>query len=123
LLIPIRLAACVVGAAIVLAGCQAGGLTDQPDTSGGATTAAAKPSRWTMPNLVGTDLQAAQNAIQKLTGDPIFLTGSHDATGRGRHQILDTDWRVCTQNVAPGATFTPKTRIDFGAVKNGESCP
>jgi hypothetical protein len=124
-LIPIRLAACVVGAAMLLAGCQNGVLTNPPDTSGDATTTSATraPSHWTMPNLVGTNLQAAQDAIQKLTGDPVFLTASHDATGQRRHQILDTNWRVCSQNVAPGSTFTAKTRIDFGTVKAAEACP
>jgi beta-lactam-binding protein with PASTA domain len=76
-----------------------------------------------MPNLVGTNLQKAQNAIQKLTGDPIFITGSHDATGRGRHQLLDADWQVCSQNIPAGTKFNAKTKIDFATVKQAEKCP
>ena len=56
-----------------------------------------------MPNEVGSVLQDAQDAIQKLTGNVVFFTGSHDAGGRGRHQILDRDWKICDQNIAPGA--------------------
>jgi hypothetical protein len=75
-----------------------------------------------MPNLVGQNLQGAQDAIQQLTGNPAFITFSHDATGRGRRQILDRDWQVCSQSVKPGASFTATTRIDFGAAKLTESC-
>ena len=77
---------------------------------------------WTMPNLVGANLQEAQDAIQALTGNAIFFTKSHDATGAGRHQILDRDWKVCSQNVKPGAKITSDTAIDFGAAKLGERC-
>ena len=77
---------------------------------------------WTMPNLVGANLQEAQDAIQALTGNAIFFTKSHDATGAGRHQILDRDWRVCTQNVQPGTKITAETAIDFGTAKLDERC-
>jgi hypothetical protein len=76
-----------------------------------------------MPNLVGTNLQQAQNRIQTLTGGAIFFTNSHDATGKSRNQILDADWKVCTQNVAAGTPITTDTKIDFGAVKLAENCP
>jgi hypothetical protein len=77
---------------------------------------------WTMPNLVGTGLQEAQDAIQELTGFGIAVTTSHDATGADRMQVSDRNWKVCTQNVPPGATINRETRIDFGAVKLEESC-
>jgi hypothetical protein len=77
---------------------------------------------WTMPNLVGSGLQDAQDAIQELTGYGIAITTSHDATGAHRMQIADRNWKVCTQNVPPGATITPKTQIDFGAVMLDEKC-
>jgi hypothetical protein len=62
------------------------------------------------------------NKIQSLTAYGIALTYSHDTTGAGRHQALDRNWKVCDQNVKPGATITSSTRIDFGAVKVEESC-
>ena len=83
----------------------------------------ASPRQWVMPNLVGSNLQAAQDQIQALTGNPIFITFSHDASGRSRSQVLDSNWNVCAQNVEPGAPFTADTRIDFGAVKLTEKCP
>jgi hypothetical protein len=76
-----------------------------------------------MPNLVGSNLQAAQDRIQAVSGNPLFITLSHDATGHGRNQVLDSNWKVCSQNVAPGAPFTDSTKIDFGAVKLAEKCP
>ena len=76
-----------------------------------------------MPNLVGKNLQAAQDKIQSVTGNPLFITTSHDATGAGRHQVLDSNWKVCSQNVTAGKSITEDSQIDFGAVKNDESCP
>ncbi|WP_197285181.1 PASTA domain-containing protein [Sciscionella sediminilitoris] len=79
---------------------------------------------WTMPDLRGQDLQSAQDAVQSLTGDSVFFTSSHDASGKGRHQILDRDWQVCTQNVAPGAALNAQSKIDFGVVRvDTETCP
>ncbi len=89
-------------------------------------TAAPPPDRpaptWTMPDLVGANLQDAQNAIQGLTDFEIPVTTSHDETGAGRQQVVDRNWKVCSQNVAAGETIAPGTRIDFGAVKLEESC-
>jgi hypothetical protein len=82
----------------------------------------AAPQQWVMPNLVGSNLQAAQDQIQALTGNPIFITFSHDATGQSRLQVLDSNWKVCAQNVGPGTPFTATTRIDFGAVNLAEKC-
>jgi hypothetical protein len=77
---------------------------------------------WTMPDLVGAGLQEAQDAIQGLTDFGISITTSHDATGQDRQQVSDRNWKVCDQSVPPGATITPDTVIDFGAVKLDESC-
>jgi hypothetical protein len=78
---------------------------------------------WTMPNLVGANLQGAQDRIQSLTNYAIAITTSHDATGAGRHQVFDRNWKVCAQNIPPGSTINRDTRIDFGAVKLEERCP
>jgi hypothetical protein len=87
------------------------------------TTPTTPGKQWSMPDLVGKGLQDAQDQIQKLTGDKLFYTGSHDLSGQGRHQVVDDNWKVCTQNVAPGAALTPASKIDFGVVKLEESCP
>ncbi|MFC1409914.1 hypothetical protein ACEZCY_24570 [Streptacidiphilus sp. N1-12] len=85
-------------------------------------TASVKPAvvkAGTLPNLVGKGLQAAQDAAQAAG---FFLLKSHDALGTGRHQILDRDWKVCSQTPAPGGRALSST-VDLGAVKTGEDCP
>ncbi|WP_286174665.1 hypothetical protein [Mycobacterium sp. DL99] len=57
----------------------------------GSPTAAAAPS-WTMPNLIGMDLQGAQDAIQSLTRGEVWFSSSTDLTGKGRAQISDRNW-------------------------------
>ena len=89
----------------------------------GHTTTARPVEHWSMPNLVGSGLQDAQDAIQKLTGNVVFFTSSHDVSGQGRHQILDRNWKVCDQNIAPGAQIQIGVKIDFGVVKLAEKCP
>jgi hypothetical protein len=76
---------------------------------------------FTMPNEVGQVLQDAQNTLHTFN---IFYSKSHDLRGV-RHQILDRDWKVCTQNVAAGQRVTGAAEgaIDFGVVKLSETCP
>ena len=77
---------------------------------------------WTMPDLVGSNLQDAQNGVQDLTEFQIAVTTSHDSTGAGRQQVVDRNWKVCSQSVPPGTTITKGARIDFGTVKLDEDC-
>ena len=77
----------------------------------------------TMPDAVGMVLQDAQDLMQKVTGDPVYLTRSHDVRFT-RLQVLDRGWKVCSQTVRKGAKFDPATTVpDFGVVKLAESCP
>ncbi len=88
-----------------------------------APVAKADPS-WTMPNLIGKDLQGAQDAIQSLTNGLVWYSGSTDLTGKGRNQIVDRNWVVCTSTPPPGATFTTSTNVSFGVVRiDTEKCP
>lgn len=127
----------VLPAAALLAGCGAAAPASAPATapavappapsvsaSSAATVPAAPavPASWVMPDLVGSNLQDAQDAIQSLTGFGIAVTISHDATGDGRNQVLDRNWKVCSQNLRPGTAITADTRIDFGTVKLEERC-
>lgn len=75
-----------------------------------------------MPNLVGSVLQDAQDEMQRTVG-AFFFSSSHDADGQGRAQLLDANWKVCDQNIAPGTQITFSSVVDFGAVKLSESCP
>jgi hypothetical protein len=78
---------------------------------------------WTMPDLVGQNLQDAQDTIQSQTDRAILLTLSHDVSGKDRAQMLDSGWIVCDQNIVPGAPIDATTTIDFGVVRVFESCP
>lgn len=88
-----------------------------------ATAETPTPRTWIIPNHVGSNLQSAQDRIQDLTNFAIAMTASHDATGAGRHQVFDRNWKVCSQNIPPGCLINRDTRIDFGAVKLEERCP
>lgn len=94
-----------------------------PAAAASTVRASRTATSWIMPDLIGAQLQSAQDRIQALTDFAIAITTSHDATGAGRHQVLDRNWKVCSQNVPPGATIYRDTRIDFGAVKLDEHCP
>ncbi len=74
-----------------------------------------------MPDLVGTDLQSAQNAVQEFG---VLYSVSHDLLG-SRNQVIDSGWVVCDQSVAAGQRVTGDVegQLDFGVVKRAESCP
>ena len=84
--------------------------------------ASAEPS-WTVPNLIGMDLQGAQDAIQSLIRSEVWFSGATDLTGKGRAQISDRNWQVCSSTPVPGAKFTVRTEIDIGVVRVSEECP
>ncbi len=109
------------------------------DTAGSSTTAAAStPTQATadkatassddkadaetkaVPSFVGMGLQSAQDTAQAAG---FYTLTSHDSLGRARNQILDRDWKVCTQSVKAGKTVPTDTELDFGAVKLDEDCP
>jgi hypothetical protein len=71
-----------------------------------------------LPNLVGSDLQDAQDTAQ---AHGFYMLTSHDVTGMDRMSILDHDWKVCTQTPAQGS-YDKNTTVDFGVVKKGEDC-
>ncbi|WP_104526362.1 hypothetical protein [Blastococcus atacamensis] len=84
-------------------------------------TSAAPVVDFVMPDLVGIDLQTAQNAVQD---NGVFLSLSHDLLG-SRNQALDSNWMVCDQNIPAGQRVTGNAEgaIDFGVVKREEFCP
>jgi hypothetical protein len=54
---------------------------------------------WTMPNLRGWRLNAAKRELLRLTDYNVASLKSHDASGAGRTQFWDSNWKVCEQNV------------------------
>lgn len=78
------------------------------------------PAAKTVPALVGKGLQAAQDAAQ---AEGFYNLTSHDSAGRDRMQLLDRDWKVCSQAPKAGTSAPTDTKLDLGAVKVDETCP
>lgn len=76
---------------------------------------------WAMPDVVGIDLQTAQDTVQRLTEFRVVIA-SHDQTGANRSQVYDHDWTVCTQSIPAGAEIRPGAMVDFGVVEEDEDC-
>ncbi|MFI5764545.1 hypothetical protein ACIA8F_26905 [Streptomyces sp. NPDC051563] len=81
-----------------------------------ATTPPAAP----VPNGVGQILQTAQDNAQAVG---FLLLGSTDALGQSRMQVLDRNWKVCSQAPAAGTRTDTSTKIVFNTVKLEETCP
>ena len=88
-----------------------------------APDAGAPAESWTMPSEIGKNLQQAQDDLQALTGNPMFVSTSEDLTGKGRQQIMDRNWQVCSSSPPPGSAFTSQTNVVFGVVRDSEMCP
>lgn len=124
--IPVLVAAALTPV-IAVAGCSSAhpsaSATSASATSTSTASAPAQSSKsFAMPNEVGRVLQDAQDDLQRVSGNPLYYSKSHDLIG-SRHQVLDRDWQVCAQNVAAGATVSGSEIVDFGVVKLSENCP
>jgi hypothetical protein len=84
-------------------------------------SAAAPVVDFAMPNMVGVNLQVAQNTMQE---NGVMYSVSHDLLGM-RSQVMDGNWQVCDQNIPAGQQVVGDVEgaIDFGVVKLGEPCP
>lgn len=93
-----------------------------------ATTAAPKTlaptttveETFTMPNLVGWVLQDAQDKLQSLGA---YSLDQEDARGLERLQVLDSNWRVCSQKPRARAVVPVSTTVVLASVKLSERCP
>ncbi|WP_262412751.1 DUF3761 domain-containing protein [Actinacidiphila acidipaludis] len=103
-----------------VAACNPDATTDSSRTAAPTATAATADTAKAVPNFVGMGLQDAQDAAQAKGFHDLT---SHDATGQGRHQILDRNWTVCDQTPAAGSPAAGSVTIDMGAVKTDETCP
>lgn len=88
--------------------------TDEPADD----ASAAEPETATLPNLVGQDLQAAQDAAQAAG---FYVLDDQDASGQNRLQVFDRNWTVCSQEPAAG-THPTDTAVTLYAVKDDETC-
>lgn len=71
----------------------------------------------TVPNVVG---KSANVAVAAFPSNASIRT--KDASGSDRMVLVASNWQVCTQDPAAGATFSGQP-VTLGVVKFGESCP
>jgi hypothetical protein len=83
-------------------------------------TTTAASTFFTMPNLVGENLQLGQDKLQALGS---YLMDQQDAAGLSRLQVNDSNWKVCKQSPAPGTKAPTETVVVLSAVKLAEQCP
>ncbi len=80
----------------------------------------APPETFTMPKLVGKNLQLAQDILQK---EGSYLMDQQDAAGLDRIQVMDSNWKVCTQKPKAGKKVSVEVMVVLASVKLDESCP
>ncbi|MFJ7072961.1 PASTA domain-containing protein [Streptomyces sp. NPDC098781] len=91
--------------------------TDEP-TDTPADDADVEAESASLPNLVGQDLQAAQDAAQAAG---FYVLDDQDASGQNRLQVFDRNWTVCSQEPEAG-THPTDTAVTLYAVKDDETC-
>ena len=80
----------------------------------------AEPETFTVPKLVGENLQDAQDMLQ---AEGSYVLRQDDATGMERFQVLDSNWKVCAQTPAAGKKVPVDSEVVLDAVKLDEDCP
>ena len=104
-------------AAVVLSGCQSQvgavkpSALDVPATP--APLPAVEPIGTSVPNVVGLALDVAKPRLQEAG-----FSGLSEDLLQDRSQILESDWRVCTQEPPASGTL-----VELGVVKTQETCP
>jgi len=100
-----------------------------PETTSVAESAAEPPATaepaapevefFTMPKLVGKNLQLAQDTLQSLGS---YVLDQEDASGLGRLQVNDSNWKVCSQRPKAGSKTPTDTVVLLASVKLDETC-
>jgi hypothetical protein len=88
--------------------------TEAPTTTTTTSSPPAQAAKIRVPNVVGKDLQTAQDTMQAAG---LYYLTSHDSTGLNRMQILDRNWLVTEQSPAAGSMVEADRLIDLGARK------
>jgi len=84
-----------------------------------ATTKRFPAPKNVLPDVVGADLQEGWDGVRDAGYRFVDI---HDASGRGRRQILFGNWKVCDQRPDPGPAPKEST-VDLGVVRHDEKCP
>jgi hypothetical protein len=90
-------------------------IVDRPGLCGGAeggsTGSTTDGSSIVVPNVIGLDLQTAQDTLQAAG---FFDLGSHDVTGQSSLQIIDSNWEVVDQVPAAGSNAETSAHVELG---------
>ena len=70
-----------------------------------------------VPNVVGLDHQAAQDALQ---GEGLWMLEEEDCTGQDRMLLWDRNWEVVSTDPPPGTPVNEDTTITICSKKQGE---
>lgn len=89
---------------------------DEPPTN----VTPSDPPTPVMPSVVGMVLQDAQDLLQ---AQGSYLMDQADASGEGRIQFFDSNWRVCSQAPSAGSPLSSVDIVTLNSVKLDESCP
>ena len=96
-------------------------VTPEPAADEPAAPDAEEPEQsFVMPDLVGVNLQLAQDTLQSLDS---WVLDQEDASGLSRMQINDSNWYVCQQEPAVGSVMPISTVVTLWSVKLEETCP
>jgi hypothetical protein len=126
-IIPAVAVAGIIGISVAANAGGGGTPVAQPSTTPSQTPAVEQSSTpdatvaatFVMPDVVGANLQEAQDSLQALGS---YLMDQTDASGAGRAQLVDSNWKVCTQEPVAGTEVAVDAMVKLGAVKTDESC-
>lgn len=93
--------------------------TNSEESESSVSEVEAQDNTFVVPDLVGMNLQDAQDQLQELGS---YALDQEDALGYDRVQILDSDWTVCRQSPEPGTTSSVDATVTLWSAKIGEDC-
>jgi hypothetical protein len=76
-------------------------------------------AKFTMPRVVGMNLQLAQDLLQSKGS---YILDQVDHKGLLRVQVLDSNWKVCKQTPTSGKVVLASTVVTLSSVKLTERC-
>lgn len=83
------------------------------------TATATAQETFVMPKVVGMNLQLAQDLLESKGS---YLIDQVDYKGLNRFQVLDSNWKVCTQSPSAGKKVPISTVVALACVKLTERC-
>ena len=84
-----------------------------------ASPSATPEAKFTMPRVVGMNLQLAQDLLQSKGS---YILDQVDHKGLLRVQVLDSNWKVCKQTPSAGKVVLASTVVTLSSVKLTERC-